>query len=56
MTKEEVNELSNIQAIKRFFESGSAGRKITLPELKALSHDTREELAILCREALIQEV
>jgi len=43
--------VGNINAIKKFFESGLHGRKVELSELKALSKEEREELGVLCIEA-----
>jgi len=46
-------ELSNVAAIKTFFESGG-GRKVEMAEMKALSAAEREELGVLARAALSQ--
>jgi hypothetical protein len=42
----------NLSAIKTFFESGPRGRKLEMPELKALTHEDREELGAACRQEL----
>ena len=43
---------TNVKAIKTYFESGSSGRKVEIPELKALTLEEREELGAECRKAL----
>ena len=43
---------SNVKAIKTYFESGSSGRKVEMPELKALTQQEREELGADCMRAL----
>ena len=43
--------VSNVQAIKEFFESGG-GRKVTMDEMKALSNIERKELGSLAAAAL----
>ena len=43
---------SNVKAIKMFFESGPRGRKVEMPELKALTQEEREELGAECRRTL----
>ncbi len=39
--------ITGIKALKRFFEEGLTGRKVTLDELKALSKEDRAELSSL---------
>ena len=39
--------ITGIKALKRFFESGITGRKVTLDKLKALSKEDRAELSEL---------
>ncbi|GAH36202.1 unnamed protein product [marine sediment metagenome] len=41
---------SALTLIKRFFEKGEHGRKVTLDELKALSKEDREELVELVKK------
>jgi hypothetical protein len=43
---------SNLTAIKTYFESGPRGRKVEMPELKALTQEDREELGVACRQEL----
>lgn len=43
---------SNLTAIKTYFESGPRGRKVELPELKALTQGDREELGAACKKEL----
>lgn len=43
--------LNNVEAIKKFFEK-DGGKKITMPDLKNLSTEERQELADLCRAEL----
>lgn len=44
-------EVSNVQAIKEFFEA-NGGRKVSMDEMKALSNDARRELGQLAAAAL----
>jgi hypothetical protein len=44
--------LSDVKAIKLFFEAEPHGRKVTVPEMTKLSKEERRELGDLCREAL----
>ena len=50
-------ELSNIQAIKKFFGEGKHGRAVENKELTAFAGDTisLRELGDLCRDALTVE-
>ncbi len=43
---------SNLTAIRAFFEAGPKGRKVEMPELKALTPEDREELGAACRKEL----
>ena len=43
---------SNLTAIRTFFESGPRGRKVEMPELKALTPEDREELGAACKKEL----
>lgn len=43
---------SNLTAIMMYFESGSNGRKVEMPELKALTQEEREELGAACKKEL----
>jgi hypothetical protein len=43
--------VSGVVAIKRFFER-DGGQKVSMEELKKLSHEDRDELAPLCAEAI----
>ena len=47
-----MEKMSNVKAIKVFFETGEYGRKTDLSELKALSKYDREELGELARAEL----
>ena len=49
MTDESSN---NVKAIKTYFESGRSGRKVEVPELKALTQEERQELAAACKKEL----
>ncbi len=42
---------SNVAVIKRFFEQGEHGRKVTLQELKDLTKEDRPELSDMIRAA-----
>lgn len=44
-----------IPALKRYFEADPHGRKVTMDELKALSHSERQELAALAAVELGEE-
>jgi len=46
-----MKEVSNVQAIKEFFEA-NGGRKIGMEEMKALSNNERKELGALAASAL----
>jgi len=46
--------MSNIKAIKTFFEAGS-GRPVTMQEMKELTTQDRVDLGQLCRKALSEE-
>ena len=43
---------SNVTAIRTFFESEPRGRKVEMPELKALTQEDREELGAACKKEL----
>jgi len=45
-------EKSNLTAIRTFFESEPRGGKLEMSELKALTHEEREELGAECKKAL----
>ena len=51
----ENNKITGIKALKRFFESGIHGRKVTLDELKALSSEDRKELTELAEAEVNKE-
>lgn len=41
--------MTNIQAIKKFFESGKSGGRVTMAELKDVSPESRKELGDLAK-------
>ena len=49
------DQLTNVVAIKRFFES-NGGKKVTTAEIMQLSKDERETLGYLAREELKKAV
>ena len=52
-TKAQVTSLTNVQAIKTYFE-GDGGRTVEMKEMKDLSMEGREELGRLSKEALME--
>lgn len=46
--------MTSVQAIKKYFESSGAS-KITMAEMKALTHEERQELGALACEELGEE-
>jgi len=48
--------MSNVKAIKLFFESGENGRRFTMEEMKALTIEDRVELGAACAKALGSEI
>lgn len=48
-----ADKLSNVQAIKKFFELD--GRKVEMKELQELNAQDREALGAMCRAALAEE-
>lgn len=44
--------MSNVAAIRKYFEQEPNGRKVEMSELKALSMEDREELGTLARKEL----
>lgn len=53
MTKEQIEQLGDIKAIKAFFDSD---QKVTMAEFKAFSKVERKELGDLCREEMISRL
>jgi len=47
-----MEQLSNVKAIKEYFESGVNGRKVEMSELKELTAQERQEIADMCRAEL----
>jgi hypothetical protein len=47
-----MEKVGKLTAIKRFFESGDDGRKVTMEELKVLTMKDREDLAGPCAKAM----
>jgi hypothetical protein len=45
-------EMSNFEAMQKFFSAEPHGRKVTMEEAKKLSQEERQELGDLCRAAL----
>jgi len=44
--------MQKIKAIKKFFEEGKYGRRVTMEEMKELTSEERTVLGGLCAEAL----
>jgi len=54
MTKYEVEQLSNMQALKKYFETGHKAKPLTMGELKELTSEDRNELGALAKAALME--
>ncbi len=52
MTKAEIEKLSDLQALRRFFEDS---RQLTMAELKEVAPEQRRELGAMARQELLSQ-